>query len=188
METQSPIEKAHEEFLPGTSVIYAMHGKCHVLGTETRNLGGEIIRFYKLEVKKIGLSRTQRQEPAIWVPVSTARNKGLRLPMDRETAQGALDLLLSRESFFSVHQPWSTLQATLENTIRHEGGPGLAKVASFLLALKRFQVVTSPEVNKLCDTVNKLLLRELSEALLIPIRDLEVKMAKSAKNKVIRET
>src|SRR5688572_5640135 len=86
METQVPTETNPGEFAPGSSVIYAMHGKCRILGTETRALGGQSIRFYKLEIKKSPLSRSHRQEPAIWVPVSNARDQGMRSPMSKEDA------------------------------------------------------------------------------------------------------
>src|SRR5689334_19976378 len=114
METQNPSELSQPEFLPGSSVIYAMHGKCHVLGTETRSHCGESIRFYKLEIKKSALSRSSRQEPAIWVPVATAKDRGLRSPMSKSEAESALSVLLSREYYFKVSEPWSALQIKLE--------------------------------------------------------------------------
>src|SRR5689334_1238516 len=132
METQASTEIIIFEFQPGSSVIYAMHGRCNVLGTEIRSLGGEHIRFYKLEMKKSTLSRSHRQEPAIWVPVATAKDRGMRAPMNKDDAAAAMKILLSREYFFKPHETWSTLQPQLEATIRIEGGIGLAKVASFL--------------------------------------------------------
>src|ERR1700733_8843100 len=101
METQTPFEEVSQnEFLPGSTVIYAMHGKCYVLGTETRSMGGESIRFYKLELKKSTLSRSSRLEPAIWVPVATAKDRGLRAPMTKNEAEVAMKILLSREYYF----------------------------------------------------------------------------------------
>src|SRR3712207_2090609 len=117
METQTPTEVPLTEFTPGSSVIYAMHGKCNVLGTETRLLGGKPIQFYKLEVKKSALSRSNRQDPAIWVPVASAKDQGLRSPMNRTQAEGALSLLLSREYFFKPSEPWSVVHPKLETAI-----------------------------------------------------------------------
>ena len=51
MEMQGPTEVPQTEFLPGSFVIYAMHGKCHIISTETRTHSGVPILFYKLEVK-----------------------------------------------------------------------------------------------------------------------------------------
>ena len=185
METQTPSENSESEFQPGSSVIYAMHGKCSVLGTEVRSLEGKPIRFYKLGIKRSAFSRSNRQEPAIWVPISTARDLGLRAPMDRAQAEQAMKLLLSREYFFNPSEPWSVTQPKLEQTIRHEGGIGLAKVASFLHVFKRKQIVPTSEVLKLQESVHKLLFRELSEALDEPMRVIEEKVIKGYKAKLI---
>ena len=80
METQGSTEVPQTRFFSGSFVIYAMHGKCHVLGTETRTLSGVPILFYKLEVKKSSFSRSNKHEPAIWVPVANAKDRGLRAP------------------------------------------------------------------------------------------------------------
>jgi RNA polymerase-interacting CarD/CdnL/TRCF family regulator len=188
METQTPNEMTENEFVPGSSVIYAMHGRCNVLGTETRSLGGESIRFYKLEVKKSTLSRSTRQEPAIWVPIANAKDRGLRAPMTKAEAEEAMRTLSSREYFFKTNESWSSVQPKLETTIRIEGGIGLAKVASFLFVLKRKQVVPSPEVVKLQEIVHKLLFRELSEALEEPVKILEEKTKKGFRSKLIPDT
>jgi RNA polymerase-interacting CarD/CdnL/TRCF family regulator len=188
METQTPTHSSEAEFPAGSPVIYAMHGKCQVLGIENRSLGSEQIRFYKLEVKKSALSRSGKLEPAIWVPVSTARDRGLRAPMSSADAQAALQILTSREYYFKANETWNQVLPKLENCIRTEGGLGLAKVASYLYVLKRKQVVPTPEVSKLQETIHKLLFRELSEALNEPIRNLEEKVVKGFRSKMIPDT
>ena len=188
MDTQTPMEVPKSEFAPGSSVIYALHGKCHVLGTEFRSLGGKPICFYKLELRKSTLSRSTRNEPAIWVPVASAKDFGLRAPMTAAQADEAMKLLMNREYFFKPYDAWNVIQPQLEATIRNEGGLGLAKVVSFLYVLKRKQVVATPEVVKLYDTVHKLLFRELSEALQQPMKVLEEKVAKGMKTKLLPDT
>lgn len=188
METQAPTEMPETEFLPGSSVIYAMHGKCHVLGTEVRNLGGKSIRFYKLELKKSSLSRSTRQEPAIWVPVDTAKDQGLRAPMSRSEAEDVIKILQNREYYFKTNEPWTTVHPKLEAIIRTEGGIGLAKVASYLYVLKKRQVVPSSEVTKLQDAVHKLLFRELAEALQDNPKLLEEKISKGFRVKLTPDT
>jgi RNA polymerase-interacting CarD/CdnL/TRCF family regulator len=185
METQTQTEVSITEFSPGSAVIYAMHGKCSVIGTEVRTLGGEQIRFYKLEVKKSPLSRSNRQDTAIWVPVATAKEKGLRVPMSKVEADAALQVLLSREYFFKPSEAWTVIQPQLENSIRVEGGIGLAKVASYLFVLKRKQIVPQPEVVKLQEAVHKLLFRELSEALGEPSKNIEGRVLKGFRSKLI---
>lgn len=188
MDTQTNTEVPSKEFLPGSDVIYAMHGRCHVVGTESRSLGGESILFYKLEIKKSSLSRSTRQEPAIWVPVATAKERGLRLPMTQADAEAALKVLQSREYYFKANETWSSTLPKLESTIRKEGGVGLAKVASFLYVLKRKQVVPSTEVVKLQEIIHKLLFRELAEVLDENPRILEEKVLKGFRSKLIPDT
>ena len=185
MDTQTPNEISQPEFPPGTPVIYAMHGKCQILGTETRSLDGQSIRFYKLEITKSTYSRSSRQDPAIWVPVLTAKGLGLREPMTKGEAEGAMGVLFTREYYFRPNDSWTSLLPQLEASIRSEGGIGLAKVASFLYVLKRKQIVPTPEVLKLQEAIHKLLFKELSEALGEPSRDLELKVAKGLKSKLL---
>ena len=174
-----------KHYAPGTSVIYSLHGRCTVLAVETKKMGDESILFYKLEIQKTGSSHTTKQEPAIWLPVASAKERGLRLPMYLEIAEAALALLASREYYFQTNEPWSTVHPKLEACIRNEGGQGLAKVVSFLFVLKRKQVILPTETAKFYETVNKLLLRELSLALGESIRVLEEKINKSLKHKLI---
>lgn len=195
METQTPTPStttfnmdANGEILPGSAVIYGMHGRCSVLGIESRQVAGENVRFYKLEVQKPALSRSTRQEPAIWVPVAIAKDRGLRRPMDRANAEAALQILASREYYFPLNESWSAIQPKLEAAIRTEGGIGLAKVSSYLYVLKRKQIVPTPEVVKLHETVNKLMLRELSEAMAEPIRALEERIVKSVRHKMLPDS
>jgi RNA polymerase-interacting CarD/CdnL/TRCF family regulator len=188
METHTPIETPDREFLPGSSVIYATLGRCHLAGTETRILDGQTIQFYKLEVRKSSSTRSSRNETAIWVPVAHAKARGLRLPMNLAEAGEAMKILASREYFFKTNEPWSALQSQLESTIRLEGGAGLAKVASFLYVLKKKQIVPTPEVLKLQEMVHKLLFRELAETLNENIRTLEERVVRGFRTKLQPDT
>lgn len=188
METQNTTELPMDEFSAGSSVIYALHGKCSVLGKEIRALGEKSIHFYKLEIKKSPLSRSNRQDTAIWVPVATAKDQGLRSPMNRTEAETAMKILMSREYFFKTTEPWASIQPQLEACIRLEGGNGLAKVASYLFVLKRKQVVLAAEVTKFQEMIHKLLFRELSEALGEPTRVLEDKVNRGFRSKLIPDT
>ena len=73
------------EFTPGSVVVYGFHGLCSVLSIEERAVSGESIRFYKLQVQKSALSRSKKLEPAIWLPVHSAKKAGLRPPVEKET-------------------------------------------------------------------------------------------------------
>src|SRR5579885_1522633 len=184
MEPQTPIH----EFAPQSTVVYGLHGKCLITAIESRTIGSQTIKFYKLEVQKSALSRSQRQEPAIWVPVSSAREQGLRAPMTAEEAEAVLRTLASREYFFQINESWSSILPKLESTIRIEGGIGMAKVLSYLFVLKRKQVVPTPEVARFYENVSRLLLRELSEILGKPIRALEDQIARGFRQKLLPDS
>src|SRR4051812_5675339 len=95
MEAQSTSQMTQDEFALGSFVIYSVHGKCQLLAIENRSLGTQCIPFYKLEVKKSNLSRSAKLDPTIWVPVSTAKDRGLRKPMTQSQAEDALKILMS---------------------------------------------------------------------------------------------
>lgn len=190
MESQDPTEISRQstEFLPGTPVIYGMHGKCQILGTEFRTLGEQKIKFYKLEIKKANAGRSTRTDTSIWVPVDSAKNLGLRPPMNAEEASEAIKILCNREYYFKPEDSWNSLLPKLESSIKKEGGLGLAKVFSFLYVLKKKQVVPSSDVQKLFETVQRLLFKELSDATGESSRVLEEKVARGMRSKLIPDT
>ena len=183
MEPQIP----NTEFLAGTQVVYGMHGKCQVTEIQSRQVGSEMVRFYKLELLKSVLSRSSRKDPAIWLPIDSAKSRGLRMPMSNGDGLQAMAFLSSREYFFSLQEPWPSVYLKLEHTIRSEGGIGLAKVASYLYVLKRKQLVPSGELLHFQECVNKLLMRELSEALSENSRVLEDRISKLLRQKLLAD-
>jgi RNA polymerase-interacting CarD/CdnL/TRCF family regulator len=184
MDSRTPTS-ASASFQPGSPVIYAMHGKCSVVSVETRQTGSQSIEYYKLEIQKSPLSRSTRQEPAIWVPVSSARERGMRAPITAQEAEGIFQILNSREYYFPLGESWSASQPKLEATIRNEGGQGLAKALSFLHVLKRKQIVATPEVARMYETVSRLLIRELCEACGETPRNVEDKIARGMRQKLV---
>jgi RNA polymerase-interacting CarD/CdnL/TRCF family regulator len=165
--------------------IYALHGKCLVAALETRTVGGETNRFYKLEIQKSALSRSSRPEPAIWLPVNTARERGLREIMSPAQAEVVFAILNSREYYFSIDEAWNILQSKLETTIRLEGAAGMAKVVSFLHVLKKRQIVPTPEVAKLDTLVHKLMMRELVEVMGEQPRAIDDRITKALRHKLL---
>ena len=185
METQPPTPiHTHEEFAPGSPVIYGLLGRCTIIGIENKSIGQNTLRVYRLEVKKTVPSRTKTSDSAIWVPVKTAHEQGLRSPANNTQAQAALKLLQSREYFFKTSENWSSILPHLENIIRAEGIEGLAKVYSYLFILKRRQLVSHPEFGKFFELVHRLLFKELSEALNQPMKAIEDQVQKGLKSKV----
>jgi RNA polymerase-interacting CarD/CdnL/TRCF family regulator len=200
METQTPDTQAAEtearaeakpaidpvtgEFLPGAIVVYGLHGKCTVTAIEPRTVGGQEIRFYRLDLLKSALSRSTRQEPSIFIPVAHAPTKGLRLPIDKARADAIFQILGNREYYFTVNEAWHSVLPKLELALRTDGAEGLAKVYSYLIALKKKHLVLPSEIGKFNENVTRVLVRELSEATGEPPRNIEERLARFARQKL----
>ena len=180
----NPLDTTVQNFGIGTAVIYGLHGRCQITAIETRKVGSETQAFYKVEVQRSTLSRSKKPEPAIWVPVQTAMSRGLRAPMNGQTATEALAILQNREYYFSSQEPWSQVFPKIESMLRLEGGIGLAKVYSYLYVLKNRHLVPPSEIMKHFDATHRQLFKELSEALNETPREIELKIAKGLRSKL----
>lgn len=178
---------SNSEIPVGASVVYAMHGKCTVLAVETRDLGGQTQKFYKLEVQKSPLSRSTRFEPAIWVPVATARARGIRAPMTLSDIDSAFEVFASREYYLPLTDHWNVAQSKIEALVRNEGPVGVAKALSFLFVLKKKQVVPYPEVNRINETIQKQFAKEASELTGETMKAVEERIVKAMKHKLLAD-
>ncbi len=189
MDTETPSAAATSAtpstFTPGSTVVYGMHGKCTILAIENKTVGGVTVPYFKMEVQKSTLSRSTRQEPAIWVPCSTAQEKGMRAVMTTTDAEEVNKVFASREFYFPLDESWGSLQSKLENSIRREGFIGSAKVLSCLFVLKKKQVVPTPEVNRFSESVSRIFFRELSDLLQEPAKSLEEKANRAMRFKLL---
>ena len=177
------------EFQPGSPVIYALHGKCSVISIESRTFGDKTVRCYKLQVSKPALSRSTRQEPAIWLPVDAALARGLRAPLTHVESDAVLAALANREYYFNASEDWKVVQPKLEACIQHEGAMGLAKVISYLFVSKNRYAVAPSEISKFFESSLKLLVRELAEALGgEKMRPLEERIIKSMRHKLLPDS
>ena len=176
------------EFTVGSIVIYPGHGKCIIHGVETRQVDGKPLRFYKLEILKSTLSRSNRPEPAIWLPVHSAQERGLRVPIIAADTQIVMAALLSREYYFRLNEPWPSVQPKIESLIRIEGALGLAKAVSYTYVAIKKQLVPPVEIVRFNEHVTKVLFRELSEAMKEPIRNLEEKINRGLRQKLLPDT
>ncbi len=174
-----------DPFTLGSSVIYALHGKCTITSVETREVDQKQINFYKLEPQKSSPGKITRQDTAIWLPVISAKERGLRPPMTKTEAETALALLGNGEFYFPLNEKWSVLHPMLEKCIRLEGGLGFSKVFGFLHILKRKWVVLPNEIARFLETITKLFSKELSDALEEPLRIIEEKVQKNIKQKIL---
>ncbi|OFZ22428.1 MAG: hypothetical protein A2X94_01215 [Bdellovibrionales bacterium GWB1_55_8] len=181
----SHLRENSERYQVGATVVYGLHGKCTITRVETRQISGESVEFYRMEVQKSPLSRSSKAEPAIWVPVANAIDKGVRHPASKGAAASALQILSNREYYFSLKDPWHIMHPRLEAVIRQEGVIGLAKAASYLHVLKTHTAAPSRDILKMRENVNRLLLRELSDALDEPISNVESRVAVMMRRKLI---
>lgn len=176
------------QFQTGMSVIYGLHGKCSIKEIVTRQIDGQELSFYKLEVQRSPLARANiKQEPAIWVPVAQAEAKGLRLPVTATETDAIFALLSNREYYFPIKDSWVNLHPKFENSLRHEGLTGLAKVVSALFVMRRRQVVPNSEIVKFHDTTQRLLVKELAEALNELPRTIEERLEKIMRPKLLAD-
>jgi len=170
----------------GSTVIYSTHGKCVIRGIELRSINGETVPFYKLEVQKPTLSRSVRPEPSIWLPVNSSQAKNLRIPMDQQAAEQVVAVLGDREYYFNTQEAWNEVFPLLEACIRDEGAIGLAKVYSYLHVLERKHHHLLPtEISRFQDTVKKMLIRELAEALSQQMKPTEEQVTKLLRKKML---
>lgn len=183
---QSAVSSAapSSELTVGAEVIYGLHGKCTITAIESRTIGGIESPFFRLEVVRSPLSRSVRQSPAIWVPFNAVTRGLLRMQASREQADAAMALLLNREYYLPIQADWRTSASPqLEKMIEREGLSGLAKSFSYLFCLRKKFHTLQPEQQKMMDSVQRALLRELSEILQLTPRDLEDQISKGMRGK-----
>lgn len=171
----------------GDEVAYGLHGQCVITGIEEKVVAGERLAFYQIRAIKSGptaAKATQKNSPAILVPIATAENKGLRPIMSKAEAENIMHILESSEYYFELQQPWGIKQKILEETIRKEGAAGLAKVTGHLYILTKRDAVPSSTLMKFYETVERVLMRELSMALNLSLKEVGVLVQKALRNKL----
>ena len=184
--SESSIEpNSQHEIKVGDIFRYGLFGRCRLLGTETKVLSGNTVAFYKLEPVKSSFSRSTRQEPSILLPVKTAIEHGLRGNMTTEQAEQIFLVLASRDYYFDINEPWHTVFSKLDYCARKEGAIGLAKALSYLHILRSRQIVTQKELSRIYDLLKKQLLNETSETLKMAPAEIEIKIDKALRSKLL---
>ena len=179
---------ADGEFELGSKVIYSLHGRCSVDGIENKTMGGENIRFYKLQLEKNSLAKTTKKEPSIWLPVATAKGRGLREMLTFEELEKVYEIIDSREYYFDAATPFQKILSTLEKSVNAEGVLGLAKVVSYAYFRRHREVVPTGPIVKYYESVQKQLAREISEITGESITSLEARFEKGMRNKMHPDT
>jgi len=179
--------ESNTRFEIGSTVIYSTHGKCLIKDIETKTINGQNLQFYKLEIQKHTIGKPKKADTAIFLPVAQAEKQGLRAPMTEQIAQEILQILENEEYYFPLNEPWPTVLQKMETAICTEGAIGLAKSYSFLFVLNKKQVTSRAEVTKFDETIKKILVRELADALAKTVRETEELVEKSIRKKSLMD-
>lgn len=177
-----------QDFQEGNQVIYGLHGRCLISKIMTKQVAGQSIRFYKLDLQKPTLSRSKKKEPSIWLPLNQARKNGLRHIMSPKEIKKVREILSNREYYFSIATPWHEMQPELEQTIFREGSQGLAKVVSYLYVLKQKSIVPPQTISKFDETVRRCLIREIAEIEDQPLKNIETEFDQLMKHKLLPDS
>lgn len=171
-------------FTTGSQAIYGLHGRCQILGIEEKLIGNETIAFYKVELAKPPIGKSKKSEAAIWIPVKNANQVGLRSASNSEQAAAALKILSSREYYLNINESMKNITRQIEDLVRNEGVIGLAKAYSYLFVRKSREAICPTDLTRMIENTQRILFRELAEALNQPQKDLEAQIAKSIRVKL----
>jgi len=175
-------------FKVGDEVSYGLHGKCVVTGIETKELSSGSVQFYQIRSIKNPITAkspaAMKKEPAILVPVQSAANNGLRALMSQQEAEKILQILAEPDYHFEIGGPWLSKQKQLEEHIRKDGPIGLAKVVGYLYYLTKQDAVPQTPVMKFFESAQKILIREISDAMVLPSKDVEAIITKALRAKL----
>ena len=172
-------------FKIGDEVSYGIHGRCQVMGIETKTISGSPVHFYQIRAVNFSPipNKNARPSPNILVPVESAAACGLRTPLDREGVATVLRMLEDQEYYFTLQEPWTSKQKRLEEALRKEGATGLAKAVGHLHVLLQQDAAPRPEVSRYFEQVLRLLVREMAEITATPAKEVEHKVRRALKSK-----
>ncbi len=177
-------------FKVGDEVAYGLHGKCVITAITTKDLSAGPVSFYQIRAIKnpIAAKVINPNEPAILVPVDSAKSNGLRALMTKEDAETALKLLAEPDYHFELTETWVSKQKKLEEAIRREGFIGLAKVIGHLHVCMSRDAVPPSTVTKFFDSVFRIFSRELAETMGFPaMKDVEPMINRALKAKLAQD-
>lgn len=175
-------------FKVGDEVSYGMHGRCVIESIETKTIGGNSVDFYAIRTVKFNLNnKTVNKNSAILVPVANANAAGLRNLISPELADKLMLMASDRDYYFAVNETWFKKQKNLEDCLRKEGAEGLLKVVAHLFVMTKKDPAPNTEANKLLDSLSRILVREISEAKGLALKDVEAALYKAFRNKLLAD-
>lgn len=172
-------------FKIGDEVTYGIHGRCQIMGIETKTIGGAPVHFYQIRAVSFSPipNKNARPTPNILVPVDNAEASGLRAPLSDDGAATVFRMLEDQEYYFPIQEQWTSKQKRLEDTLRKEGAIGLAKVVGHLHVVLQQDAAPRSEVNRYFEQALRVLVREIAEASGSTAKEVEAKVRRALKSK-----
>ena len=136
----------------GDVVVYPAHGVAEVESIEERNISGNMIPFIILKVLDTQMT--------VMVPVSNAKNVGIRQPINKKGIKEVLDILKQRDVQID-NQTWNRRYREYMEKIKSGFSKDIAEVLRDLNILKKGKELSFGE-RKMFDTAKNLLINEIS--------------------------
>jgi RNA polymerase-interacting CarD/CdnL/TRCF family regulator len=172
----------------GDAVFYGIHGRCTIAAIEARNVGGRSMAFFKIEPQRAVPVRPGRHDSAIWLPVETAAQSGLRPVLSAAEVEKVYESLGGSECAFHLKAPWHRVQPQIEAALRSEGPVALAKAEGYLHLVKQRDLVPPRNLVKFAELIHRLLVRELVAATQESPKSIEEKVERLLRQKLRYET
>ena len=141
-------------FRIGDKAVYPAHGVAEITGIETKEISGQKMTFYMLQVMETGMK--------LMVPTSKVATVGLRQVCDKTEVKEVYDILKSRDITVDG-QTWNRRYREYMEKIKTGSVFEIAEVLRDLYLLK-FDKDLSFGERKMLDTARNLLIKELSLA------------------------
>lgn len=153
------------QFKVGDKVVYPAHGVAEIVSIETRDIGGQPLAFYMLNILENGMR--------VMVPTSNVDQVGMRDIVSSDEADKVFDVLKKREKMVES-TTWNRRHREYMEKIKTGSLFEVAKVLRDLYVLKNDKELSFGE-RKMLDTARSLLVREISLSKGITHEEVETK-------------
>ncbi len=154
MQTQRTAATRERVFKVGDKAVYPAQGVAEVISIEERDIAGARQRFYVLKILD-----TERR---IMVPVSNARNVGLREVISEPQIKEIFEILREHNSQFDT-QTWNRRYRGFMDKIKTGSIYDVAEVLRDLYWLKNDKTLSFGE-RRMLDTARNLIVKEIAIA------------------------
>lgn len=152
-------------FKVGDKVVYPVHGVAEIVSIEMREIGGNPLSFYMLNILENGMR--------MMVPTSNVDQVGMRDIVSSDEADRVFDVLKKREKMVES-TTWNRRHREYMEKIKTGSLFEVAKVLRDLYVLKNDKELSFGE-RKMLDTARSLLVREISLSKGITHEEVETK-------------